>query len=220
MKIDVFSEFSYDPKTKRYRIVDGASKGRFISKTAFLTKTENHIDSQKSFLESLAEKFFQGMSHRQFQIQASKAIRDLHTSQAFLGADGVENFTPDRYDVLTKRIKEQLYGGKNYGIKKLTDKLIKGELSEGQLKTSLRKYANKSKVSFWEQIRINNKDKPYAVRSLGSAEHCPECIEYSKRGIRQRGDLPLPTEACSCGSNCKCTIRYLTLEQVINASAN
>lgn len=46
-------------------------------------------------------------------------------------------------------------------------------------------------------------------RILGTTDRsCPECLFFANVGWSPIGSLPLPTQQCSCLSNCRCQIEY------------
>lgn len=56
-------------------------------------------------------------------------------------------------------------------------------------------------------------------RHLGRTDkHCSECLDYAARGAVPVGELPLPTEQCSCRSNCLCRVRYFWIDEEGNES--
>jgi hypothetical protein len=212
---DLFKEFTFDPRANRYRVVSGVGKGFFISKKAFLAQTEKYIEKKTFELVSLADKIEnKTLSLRDFQLEATKILKEIHTSKAIIAANGVENMTSERWLIVANELKKQYYQGKDpvtgrrYGIKYLVEDLKKGNVSLSQLRTRLQMYADSGKRSFWQQKEFDNKDKKYAQRFLGIAEHCQECLTYASWGVTLRELLPLPTEKCTCRTRCKCSIVF------------
>lgn len=56
--------------------------------------------------------------------------------------------------------------------------------------------------------------KKMMQRFLGNTDrHCAECLSYAAKGPRPVGELPLPTEECSCRANCLCRVKYFYVEE-------
>lgn len=204
-----FSDFSYDPKIKRYRVVRGIGSGQFISKEAFLENTRLFIKKASYDLENIAS---ESLTLPNFQTKACKILKDIHIAQAILGANGIENMTTDRWLLVREELKRQFYKGSDealFGIRLLARDIRDKGLSEAQIRYRLRLFATGSIKSFWDQQNFNNKDKVYAYRTLHANESCKECLYYASLGVQFKEKLPLPTQKCSCKANCKCRITYL-----------
>ena len=80
-------------------------------------------------------------------------------------------------------------------------------------------YADSSKVSFFRGKSRSAKEAGYtpAKRFLGIAEHFPDCLRYHARGVVPISELVLPSQACVCGSQCRCNVLYLRLEEAIKS---
>ncbi len=100
-----------------------------------------------------------------------------------------------------------------FGLKYLTQDIIDGKVTEKQLLNRLKMYSDMGKVSYWEQREYLGGE--YAQRILGAAEHCADCVAYSRMGIKKSSEVPLPTQRCECGSQCKCSILFMSLSEAI-----
>jgi hypothetical protein len=225
--LDIFSEFKYDPRVNRYRVVTGAGKGSFISKEAFLNSTERYIKEQNSKLVDLATQLENNkISILELQLDAAKILKEIHISQAILGANGVENMDASKWAMVGRELKRQYYQGfdlstgRRFGLQHLAREYREGKVSVEQLKNRLRLYAQSGKKSFWDQARLRNKNFQYAFRTLANCIHCDDCVRYAKMGVQPIEVLPLPTQNCKCRNNCKCTIKFLTFEEAIKLGSN
>ena len=56
--------------------------------------------------------------------------------------------------------------------------------------------------------------KKMMQRFLGNTDrHCAECLSYAAKGPVPIGELPLPTEECSCRANCLCKVKYFYVDE-------
>jgi len=92
-------------------------------------------------------------------------------------------------------------------------------LTVARFKNRIRLYAQKARLSYEQGMLANHlgQGMGYEWRLLSpEAQHCPSCLRYAALSIQPIGTLPRPTEACECGGECKCAIRFAqTLEQAI-----
>jgi hypothetical protein len=82
---------------------------------------------------------------------------------------------------------------------------------------------NSVTYSFNNLLPFKKKRKKMMQRFLGNTDrHCAECLSYAAKGPRPVGDLPLPTEECSCRANCLCRVKYFYVDEEgaeVNAEA-
>jgi hypothetical protein len=222
LRLDIFNEFTYDVRLRRYRVSTGVGAGQFISKQAFIASTQRYLDAQQNLLISLADDLGDGrLQLKDFQRRAAEILREIHTSQAILGANGIENLNSSDWLRVGRQLKRQYYAGidtesgRRFGLKYLAQDIANGRLSLAEIRNRLSLYAESGKLTYYETEGAKN-EKPLVKRVLGAAEHCQECLDYASMGIRPKGELPYPTERCSCKMRCKCSMLYLSLEEAIS----
>jgi hypothetical protein len=99
--------------------------------------------------------------------------------------------------------------GDRFGLKYLFQDIIDGKVSPGTLDNRLRMFGQSGKLTYWEtKADIAKSNFTQARRILAPAEHCPNCIEYARRGWGAIANVILPTQACQCRTNCKCTLEF------------
>lgn len=171
---------------------------------------EQFIDSQKRRMKGLAQDYINGkIDVVEFRNRMSNEIRTLHLGAAILGAGGMQNLSPYHLRMIEQRVAEQ---------EVYLDNLI----SDFQRKLPLRgltardvervgSYANAARVTYQQSMRqfIMNESQGegFERRVLGSAEHCPDCVEYAQMGWQPVGTLP-PIGDSQCGQNCKCSFEF------------
>lgn len=224
LRTDTIADIKYDPRSRKYRIVSGAGKGQFISLKAFLASTDRYLQQQQQELIALGDRLSAGaITLRQFQEQASIHIREIHTSSAILGRGGIHNMTAENWLEVGREVKKHLWSGRDelngrsFGIKHLAQDVKDGKLTPGQLRSRLQMFAESGRYSrdLMELQSAKDAGKLYAIRSLGVAEHCPECPTLVQNDPISIDRIVLPGRLCSCRSRCKCSVRFLDLSETI-----
>jgi hypothetical protein len=210
-------DFQFDPKAGRFRIISGAGKGGFISRTAVLEQQRRYLDRQKDTLTQLGDRLAEGrISIKDFQKESGDTLRRIHIASAVLGKGGRDRMTQADWNTVQETIKRQLYkgrgmDGKPYGIKHLTREWLDGTVSPAQLKARLALYAQSGIVSY-SQAEIKDQSQrgmSQAKRFLSAGGmHCAECVDYAARGWVNLSDVVPIGVACSCRNNCLCRIEY------------
>lgn len=221
-------QFQWDTRVKRYRVTEGAGKGDFISREAILSLTREAIAANKIQLIALADELTDGkLTLKQFQLEAARQVRLIHTQQAAIAAGGFDRVTPEMWLSVARELQRQyrtgrdIETGKRYGLKWLCEDIKNGKVSLPQLRQRLALYANSGKASFWEidtQVQFN-KGLTHGIRKLGKAhKHCSPCILYSTYPPQPLQSIIRPTQQCDCGPNCVCTILAMSVEDAIALS--
>lgn len=204
------TELKYDQQLKRYRYIDS---GKFLSREAA-------INLQKDYLEKQTEKLI-GLAAR---IKANEpgitkivgeTLKNIHVSNAIIAANGIDFLTPSDLGKVGNILKQQYNLGKDkitgdqFGIKFLL--LESPNQSEKMIAHRLNLFAKSGAISgnVIKETKALNVGKTREKRTLGSTDHhCAQCVEYAARGWQPIGSLPKPKTACSCRSNCLCTLSY------------
>jgi hypothetical protein len=221
-------QFKWDTRIKQYRVTEGAGKGSFISREAILRLTLDSIENNKGNLVGLADELAnQRITLKEFQLEAAKQVRLIHTQQAAIAAGGFDRVTPEMWLSVARELQRQYRTGRNietgqrYGLKWLCEDIKNGKVSLPQLKQRLALYANSGKASFWEidtQVQFN-KGLTHGIRKLGATHrHCVPCLLYASYGPQPLTSIIRPTQQCDCGPNCVCTIFAMSIEDAIAMS--
>lgn len=102
-------------------------------------------------------------------------------------------------------------------LKKLFVEISQGQHTPKMIKARLHNFWKSSRQAFEYGRReiATDKGDTHCKRQLAIAEHCEDCIRYAAMGVMPIGELPLPTEQCECRMNCKCSILYGKLTDLI-----
>lgn len=201
----------FDPRSRRFRWVDS---GRFVAKTTVTKMTAAFVTEQQQALTGLAGKIYSDQINlTEFQIEATKALKNIYIAQLALGRGGMDKVTPSDFGAIGRMLRSQYYNGtgidgKQFGLNVLVRDMMAGNVSEAQLRDRLRKFGDSGKQAFWHG-RVMASGKAFAIRILGKAEHCAECLAFAAMGKVRADKVVLPTQQCSCGTNCKCSIRFI-----------
>jgi hypothetical protein len=168
----------------KYQRNDGARRAREAAQKLIEAKT-NLTDWQKSM---------------------RSILKSQHLKEAMIAKGGAGKMTPKDYLAVSKELK------KEYGYLRAFAQDIKdGKVSEKQFIARTQMYVTKARVSGEIMARENALTGGFTLMERildGGGNSCAECRQYASEGPRPIGELPLPTEACSCRSYCKCTVRY------------
>lgn len=168
---------------------------------------ERRIEQVKTDLDTIGQLLVDGkISLDTWQDETARALRKLHIEQAILARGGSDRMTKADYLAVGRNLKEEYKYLRNFA-----QELADGKITEAEFKARLKLYAGRSRRSYAVMERQNYKDDGYVYmqRFLDRiAVHCQECVRYAAEGVQPIGKLPLPTEQCRCGGNCKCTVRY------------
>lgn len=225
---DAIANFRYDPKTKRYRWREGAGKNQFASKEAVLEQTQRYIVRLSQEMVDLVEAVQIGeLQGWQLERAAGEKLKQIAIAQTFLGTNGYENATDEDWLATGRFLKQQYYQGRDeqtgdrYGLKYLFQDYNSGKISEAKLKQRLGLYAQSGKTMFWDARSrfMERQGKPYAYRKLGQAEHCADCVAYSRMAPQSVVDIVKPGERCDCHTNCKCSLVFVSLEDAVKRGA-
>ncbi len=203
-------EIKYDSSVKRFRYPEGS----FASASAVKYQSEKFLAERQAYLVSLTPQLAADPNNITLQTEVANVIREIHITAGSLGAGGPQNLYANDYLILARGLKNQ-YGltdnsPKEYGLRFLYQDISSGYTGEARLRQRLEMYAQSSKTAYYS-VEVNKKTlegQTQARRILGFGEHCKECKDYSTYGWIGINDIILPTQKCSCFTNCKCTLEY------------
>jgi hypothetical protein len=209
--------FVWDDKVKRYRYL---SSGRFVSQTVVEKLTRDRITQVKKDLQTIGQLLIDGkINLATWEQETALALKVLHIQTYTLHKGGAANMTATDYSLIEQALREEFQYLHNFTID-----IYEGRVSEAQFNARLAGYSRKSRYSAELARRelAYSSNSGYAKRFLGPTDRsCRECLYYASLGLQPIGILPLPTQKCSCRSNCLCSIRYYDsqdAEEVVLAS--
>ena len=212
--LDALPEIFFDVKSKRWKYRDSKA---FAPMTAVKAQANKYLRSQQKDLILLGKKYLDGgLTLRQFQLEAGQKVKAIHLAEMIRASDKQTDIKSELFLMIGRNLKQQYYSGKDplsgerFGLKYLAKDLENGTVSPQQLANRLRMFGESGKVSYWGTKSAIATDNGYtqAKRILGKAIHCAQCVEYARRGWESIENAILPTVACSCRTNCKCSLDY------------
>lgn len=210
---DILPDIYFDVRSRRFRYRDSKA---FASIEAVQHQAEKYRNNQQTALAQLAQKYAQGtINLKQLQEESAISLKRIHLAEMLRAISKQEQVTAERFLIVGRNLKQQYYTGKDpmtgerYGLKYLFRDLVEGKVSPGQLENRLRMFGESGKLTYWS-IRANTASDIFteARRILGAAEHCPNCVEYARRGWVAIAEVIYPTQACQCRTNCKCSLEF------------
>jgi hypothetical protein len=197
-------DWTYDTRTARYR---DKNTGRFLSKRDALLLTQRSVATAAESMATLNNNLAQGVIKLdQWQREFASLLKTVHLAQYILGRGGMQNVFPADFLAVARTLKAEYRF-----LDGFARDLAAGRLSEAQFRARARLYLNKTVNSYWSGANRAQEVGPQPGemrRLLAPVENCPECIAYARAGWVPVGTLPMPTERCSCRSNCRCSVDY------------
>lgn len=196
------NNFTYDPKTLRYR----NDKGKFVPEKTVIEVANKYLANNRKLALDLAERL---VSHDvtvpEWETAIAKLLKDAHLTAYSLGRPG--ELSSSDYGRVGSQLKFQYRKLRNF-----SDEIISGKLSEAQIKNRTMLYFGKISESYWSGRRAINRvnGAMWERRHLGGVDHCSPCLIYRGMGWQPIGTLPLPTNLCDCQSNCRCYMEFST----------
>lgn len=213
IRLDLLPDIYFDVRSRRWKYRDSKA---FAPMEAVRFQAEKYRNNQQFALVQLGGKYTRGeIGLRQFQQDSAAIVKRIHLAEMIRALDKQDQATAERFLLVGRNLKQQYYAGidpltnERYGLKYLFKDLVGGKVSPGQLENRLRMFGESGKVSYWGiKANIALETMSEARRLLAPAEHCANCLEYARRGWQSIADVILPTQACQCRTNCKCTLEF------------
>lgn len=202
----------FDVRSQRWRYRDSR---KFAPMAAVRSRAIKYRNQQQTAMIDLATRYSDGkLSLDDFQKEAAKKLKSIHLAEMIRALDKQGDATGDRFLLVGRNLKEQYYSGidrindRRFGLKYLFRDIVDGKVSDARLKQRITMFSQSGKKTYWGTKLSLQEGKTQARRILAPVEHCTQCIEYAFRGWVAIADVILPTVACSCATNCKCTLEF------------
>jgi hypothetical protein len=202
----VLQGYEWDAGVNRYR---SDETGRFVARQRITELLERSTAERETRLRSGVQAMLDGrISENTWYVRTANMLSRDHLQHAALAAGGWDRLTPADRAGIAQRLSEQF----TY-LRDLGKEVTAGTVSDAQALARMDMYVGDSRAEFYEIERAHLPAAPEGettieIRDLGEPyRHCPECLAYHSRGWQYAGDLPLPTEQCSCQGNCRCELR-------------
>lgn len=214
LRLDALPDIYFDVRSRRWRYRDSR---QFAPMAAVRARATKYRGEQVGAMKRLASRYSDGkLTLDEFQREAAQTLKSIHLAEMIRALDKQGQATGDKFLIVGRNLKEQYYSGidrisdRRFGLKYLAQDIADGKVSPAMLQHRIGLFAQSGKKTYWEtKTNINRgSGKTEARRILAPAEHCRECINYSRRGWMAIADIIPPTVACSCRTNCKCTLEF------------
>lgn len=196
--------WSFDRGSGRYR----DERGRFLSAKSVEALVNKRIESLGSTLRRYTQMLADGnITLQQWQESTRESIKTAHIQAAIIGKGGKDNMTASDYGRIGQRLRQEYAY-----LQRFTQDLLEQRVSVPMALARIKLYASSVKGSYWQGTELRQQEQGYGLmrRILDPmANHCDDCIRYSRMGNKPIGSLPLPGQRCECGANCKCSVQYL-----------
>jgi hypothetical protein len=197
------ANWSYDPVSGRYR----GENGRFLSRKAVEALIDGRVGKLSMQLKDYTRRLSDGsITIDQWQGSVREAIKAAHIQAAVLGQGGRNALSASDYGRMGQKLRQEY----RY-LERFVRDLLDGSVSSAHALNRVGLYAESVRSSYWEGTTVRQEQQGYSLmrRILdGQAQHCQDCIGFSRKGIVPIGSLPLPGQRCQCQSNCKCRVEY------------
>lgn len=204
MPSDVLPGYGWNKDTGRYRDLNS---GRFVSRQAINELLITQIQSAESRLGALSTSFHEGKIAPSVWVEQMRTeVRRLAIQQIALvkgGFSQIDNRDFIKADTLLRDV--------HIRITITAQDMIDGKVSLPQLLNRVSGYIGETRRLYWqtwlENARASSFDNVLiAKRTLGSSEHCEDCLAYYQLGYALIEDAVAPGSQCQCGPRCRCDL--------------
>jgi hypothetical protein len=202
--IKAAESFFFDSKAGRFAF---ATLRRFVPSNIMTAISKYQRDDGARKARDAAQRLIEAKTNlSEWQRSMRTILKSQHLKEAMMAKGGLGKLTPKDYLAVSKELKKEY----RY-LRNLAQEIKDGKVSEKQFLARTQMYVNKARVSGEIMARENALTGGFTLMERildGGGNSCAECRQYASEGPRPIGELPLPTEACSCRSYCRCSVRY------------
>lgn len=218
--------YSYDQKTQRYR---NLTTGRFIPQVQvnqLIAKRITQIERDVITIGSLLQN--DRISLESWQRTTAYTVRELHLQSYLLARGGKAQMTPEDYLVVARELKRQyaflrIFAedvNRGYSIDK-NGRFVPMTVARFEQRLKLYAKSGRAAASLGYEQSQRKSGKVAMSRHLGATDrHCSSCVSYASAGVQPIGLLPMPCQACECGNNCLCSVRWYGTDDLQRIKAN
>jgi len=206
---EVLPGYRYNKSAARYI---SNKTGRFVARSSILSLLDGEVLQREMEVGRLTQAFMSGqISPSVFTARFRAELLQAHLQFGALGAGGWDRLTQADYGRMGGILQADYRR-----INGFAQDIISGKISEAQALNRAGMYMGNARREYWHTYRGNYPiPKPgYTIierRVLGTAEHCPSCLDYAGQGWQPHGVLPIPGENSQCMTNCRCGLESKTV---------
>ena len=192
--------YQWDARSGRYR---NAQTGKYVKRQVLIDLVDANTDEVSNRLIKLTTAVHEGrLAPSVWLEQVKTEVKRLHIQNRALGAGGIDRLTPNDYSSIGGTLSSEYRHLGDFAAEL-------PKLSLPQALSRVNMYVGSARKQFWKAEGSTLQQDPESViierRTLGKADHCPDCVAYYDQGWQLQGVLPDPGEGSVCGSNCRCT---------------
>jgi hypothetical protein len=166
------------------------------------------IAAGQMVLRNLTNQLYAGdITLAQWQAGVVSELKDAHLAQALFGAGGRSQLTDAGLAQVRQTLSRQIEF-----LRKFTDDIAAGRISERQALSRISQYANATRQSFWiERERSISAERRIEIDwMLSVAEHCDDCLALAAGSPYRPGELgQYPGDGgTQCRGNCQCFLVF------------
>jgi hypothetical protein len=197
--VDQPSQFSYDPRTRRYH---DTSSGRFLKGSDVRAAVDSIIDKEAVKVRTLSSQLVAGQINlAEWQIQMAANLKSLHVAMALAANGGIKNSSPGDLGYIGGLVKEQYKFLRDFAkqIKTGEQKL------DGTLAARAELYVQAARGTH-EKVKDRAAKIGGAMEErsiLGLADHCQDCLGEAAKDWSPIGSL-IPVGERICKARCHC----------------
>lgn len=210
MATSIYTQLTYDRATKRFKYPEGT----FASQEAVLYQAGKYLKEQQNKLVQLGEQLRVRPNDLNIQKAIGNTLREIHVVGAVIAAKGRQNLFANDYLVIARNLRNQYGLADNvpdeYGLAFLFREIGSGTVTPARLAQRFEMYGKSVKTTIFgvQKQKKQEEGKTEARRILGTGEHCEECKQYASYGWIGIDSIILPTQQCSCLTNCLCKLEF------------
>ncbi len=205
MPADVLPGYTFNPSTHRYR---ANATGRFVARRDVLSLLDTQVSSAGARLGDLTTALHEGrIAPGVWADQMQNELRRLHSQNRALAVGGWDRMTAADWGAVGGRLR-----GDYARVVRLAQDIQAGAVTLPQALNRVDGYIGNARVQFWngerERRQVGAGNVAIELRTLGTAEHCGDCVDYHDRGWCVAGELPPPGVDSECTTHCRCSMAW------------
>lgn len=200
-------DFTFDPRTQRFRYTSGVLAGQFVSRKDVQEIVENNITRIKGDLKTITNLLLENkISVATWEETTALTIRKGTVQSYLAGKGGTYQIKPKDKGILGQAI-----GNEYIYLRRFSEDILAGKLSPAQIQDRVTKYADSFHKHYERGRNEAHKENGYNWEkwvTSGAGMICPDCIGYAMRNWQRIGSLPAIGTASSCRMRCRCHKEY------------
>lgn len=199
----VVSDYRFDNNVQRWRNV---STGAFVSQANITAEVHAHMDGSRAVMQELTRMAIsEQVSVAEWEVAVAGELADAHRAFGMLGMGGRDNMTQAAWG----RVGGNL-GDEYHHLRKFSEQLARGEVSEAQAVARVNQYADASQQAYWQAWQTQGDQRKADIDWVidAAAENCEDCLELEANSPYRARDLPTTPGAGQtvCHGNCRCSL--------------